>query len=128
MLDLLNMLLGRETQYDKDIREAFNQGHQLGLEEGVESGLKKHFNITSELTEEENELVQKFCVRHDFEFCYDPMQGGFRIRKNKAFAKNKEKVVYIPYEIEEGRWWMLEEEMVKHELNELRKDLKDRKV
>jgi len=120
MLDLLNMLLGRETQYDKDIREAFNQGHQLGLEEGVESGLKKHFNITSELTAEENELLQKFCAKHNFEFCYDAMQGGFRIRKNNAFAKSKEKVICIPYEIEEGKWQMLEKELVKHELEQLK--------
>jgi len=120
MLDLLRMLLGKETEYDKDIRKAFNQGHELGIQEGVESGLRKHFNITSELTEKENELVQKFCAKHDFEFCYDPMQGGFRIRKNKSFAKNKEKVICIPYEIEEGKWQMLEKELVKYELEQLK--------
>jgi hypothetical protein len=120
MFDLINMLLGRETQHDKDIRKAFYQGHRLGIEEGVESGLKKHFNITSELSQEEDELVKAFCTKHDFEFCYDPMQGGFRIRKNKSYTKNKEKVVYIPYNIDEGRFEMLKKSLVKHELEQLR--------
>jgi hypothetical protein len=48
------------------------------------------------------------------------MQGGFRIRKNKSYTKNKEKVVYIPYNIDEGRFEMLKKSLVKHELEQLR--------
>ena len=76
-------------------KEIFDDGMKLGLEEGIHIGMKRHFEATSELSEEENELLIKFLVRHNFVMCYETNYGGFRIRKNDKLNPQLEKKMYV---------------------------------
>ena len=66
---------------EKEQKEFFYNGKRVGLEEGIKIGLQRHFEATSELSDEEHELLIKFLVRHNFVLCID-QGGGFRIRRN----------------------------------------------
>lgn len=79
----------------KEIIEAFARGKSLGLSEGITIGMQKHFQATSELTEQENELLIQFLIRHNFVLCYDLNEGGFRVRKNNVLNPTKESVVTV---------------------------------
>ena len=79
---------------EKEQKEFFNYGKRAGLEEGIKIGLQRHFEATSELSDEEHELLIKFLVRHNFVLCVD-QDGGFRIRRNDRLNPQIEKKVLI---------------------------------
>lgn len=79
---------------EKEQKEFFYNGKRVGLEEGIKIGLQRHFEATSELSDEEHELLIKFLVRHNFVLCID-QGGGFRIRRNDRLNPQIEKKVLI---------------------------------
>ena len=78
----------------------FQNGRKAGLEEGIRIGMKKHFECTSELSKDEQELLIKFLIRHNMILCYETHYGGFRVRKNdKLNPEKKKKVIIVDPEV-----------------------------
>lgn len=93
MFDFLSRL--SSSGEEKKRNDIFHDGMKYGVAEGIRIGMEKHFTATSELTEEENELLRRFLVINNFVLCYDSMLGGFRVRKNDTLNPQKEKTVYV---------------------------------
>lgn len=106
----------RNPKMDK----AFKQGEEIGLEEGIRIGLRKHFEISSELTEDENELLQEFLIRHNFVLCWEPQYGGFRVR-NAKYNPQRPKVITVTERDEQGKIAIVTKSLISHELTELRR-------
>jgi len=68
---------------EREDRELYQKGIKEGNIQGINTGLTRHFEATSELEPKEEELLIKFLTRHNMVMCYDLQYGGFRIRKAK---------------------------------------------
>jgi len=91
---MLDLIFGNKESARR-INDAFNSGELSGVERGIGIGMQRHFEMTSDLSEEENELLIEFLIRHNFVLCYDLQYGGFRVRKNNILNPRKEKVIAV---------------------------------
>jgi hypothetical protein len=92
---MFDLLFGNTRAYDRRINDAFNSGELSGVERGIGIGMQRHFEVTSELSDDENSLLMEFLMRHNFVLCYDLQYGGFRVRKNDRLNPQKEKVIAV---------------------------------
>ena len=86
LLNLFNFGFSEDSKNQK----IFAEGKSSGIEEGIRIGMNKHFEITSSLSEDENELLMLFLINNNFILSYDSMNGGFRVRKNDIINPKKE--------------------------------------
>jgi hypothetical protein len=109
-------------QEEKRLKHAFESGKMVGYEEGFKEGLRSHFHLTSELTDEEYELLYRFLVRHNFVLCYDLNSGGFRVRKNDRINPQPEKRIIVKKDYVEGFDRLESISLIEKELKDLQND------
>jgi len=83
------------TGKERETTRIFNRGKAVGLEEGINIGLRRHFEVTSEFNDDEQELLVRFLIRHNMVLCYETEYGGFRVRKNDRINPQKEQRVCV---------------------------------
>ena len=86
------------NEYDKILKEAYLRGKEAGIEEGIAIGMKRHFEIASDLSDDEQKLLLEFLSRHNMVLCYEPMYGGFAVRSAKPLNPRKERQMFIVME------------------------------
>jgi len=101
-IEILEAISGSK---DKERKKIFDSGMEAGLYEGIQIGLKRHFESTSELSDEENELLIKFLIRHNFVLCIDENRG-FRVMKNSRLNPQPEqKVCMVDPDYKDGKFF-----------------------
>lgn len=115
-------LFWRQEEEEKRLNRAFESGRKVGYEEGFKEGLRRHFHVTSELTDQEYELLYRFLVRHNFVLCYDLNSGGFRVRKNDKLNPQPEKTIIVDKGYAEGFSKLETVSIIEKELKDLQND------
>lgn len=122
---------------DKSDRE-FYEKRKKEINLDIRRGLTAHYRATSELTDQENELVMSFLERHNLVFSCGPGDGNFSIRRNNYWRAKQEEVVLVQSKevplinLEDFNYSQLVESkavsIIEYDLSELRKAIRSRKV
>ncbi len=127
MMNLGSLVSNYGNAKDSENEKIFQSGKQVGVKVGIGIGMKRHFELTSELSEEETKKFREFMFENNLVVCYSEEYDGFRVRKNDKLNHRLPTVHYVidrdeKYEdkVNEASFSLSGNEVMNMKVNEIR--------
>jgi hypothetical protein len=90
------------------------------IEHALQRGVSRHFEVTTELSDDENELLIEFLTRHNMVLSYHT-DYGFQVRKNDRMNPQMEKKIYVIERDQTGKMMPVLKDLARAELDDMKK-------